>query len=70
MAITYTRTLPNLTLATRAAAYAKLSLLLSHISGLGTDLLSLSIDTTTRVVTVILTNPIDDPDQREHCGLE
>lgn len=69
MAITYTRTLPNLTQATRAAAYQKLSLLCSHIDTLGTDLLSVSIDTVTRVVSVTVTNPID-VDERDHFGLD
>lgn len=69
MAVTYTRTLPNLNQATRTAAYNKLSLLCSHISILGTDLLSVSIDTTTRIVSVTVTNPID-PEQRDHFGLD
>ena len=69
MAETYTRTLPNLTRATRAVAYERLSRLLSHIDSLGTDLLSISVDTVTRVVTVVVTNPID-ADQRDHFGLD
>lgn len=66
---TYTRTLPNLNAATRHAAYQKLALLCSHIESLNTDLLSVSVNTTTRVVSVELTNPIS-ADQRDHFGLD
>ena len=66
---TYTRTLPNLNAATRAAAYEKLALLCTHIRVLNSDILSISIDTATRVVTVVLTNPID-ADQRDHFGVD
>jgi hypothetical protein len=69
MSFTYTRTLPNLTLATRAAAYAKLALLCSHVVNLGTDLLGISIDTTTRVVSATVTNALD-ADERDHFGLD
>ena len=65
---TYTRVLPNLTVATRLAAYEKLSLLLSHLMPLGVDLLSLSIDVPTRTLTVILTDPLPN-DQLDHLGL-
>lgn len=65
----YTRTLPNLNAATRAAAYAKLAVLCSHLTSLGTDLLSISIDVPTRVVSVEVTNPLD-ADERDHFGLD
>lgn len=68
MATTYTRVLPNLTAATRAAAYEKLSLLLSHLVPLSVDLLSVAIDVPTRTVTVILTAPLPD-EQLDHLGL-
>jgi hypothetical protein len=65
----YTRTLPNLTRATRLAAYERLSSLFSHLPSFdGVDLLSLSIDPETLVVTVTLTNPLPD-EQLEHLGL-
>lgn len=69
MPSTYTRTLPNLTQATRSQVYERLSSLLSHLEHLNTDLLSVSIDVPTRVVTAVLTNPID-LDQRNHFGLD
>lgn len=70
MSTTYVRVLPNLNAATRFAAYQKLSLLFSHIEQLDTDLLSLVVDPALRTVTVTLTNPIADRDQRAHLGLE
>lgn len=70
MATTYVRQLPNLNLATRQVAYEKLSLLCSHALNLGTDLLSVVVDTVALTVTVTLTNPVDDPEQRKHLGLE
>lgn len=68
MATTYNRVLPNLTAATRAAAYEKLSMLLGHLGPLGVDLISVSIDVPTRTVTVVLTAPLPD-EQLEHLGL-
>ncbi len=65
---TYTRTLPNLTRATRAKAYEGLSMLLSHLDALNVDLLSVSIDTTTRVVTVV-TNADIPTEQLIHFGV-
>lgn len=66
---TYQRTLPNLTRATRLAVYERLSSLFSHLPAFdNVDLLSISIDTTTRVVTVTLTNPLPD-EQLDHLGL-
>lgn len=66
---TYTRTLPNLNAATRHAAYQKLALLCTHIENLNTDLLSVSINTSTRVISVELTNPLS-AEQRDHFGLD
>lgn len=70
MATTYTRTLPNLNLNTRRIVYERLSTLMLHLENLGTDILSISIDVPTRVLTVTLTNPIADLGQRQHLGLE
>lgn len=65
---TYQRVLPNLTQATRNAAYEKLSLLCNHLPNLGVDLVSISIDVPTRTITVVLTDPLRD-DQLDHLGL-
>jgi hypothetical protein len=70
MAITYTRTLPNLTQTTRRAAYGKLSNMVGHMAegALGSDLISISIDTVTRIITVVVTNQLDS-DNLEYWGL-
>ncbi len=70
MAVTYVRQLPNLNAATRAKAYELLARLCTHIDALGTDLLSIVVDPAALTVTVTLTQPIGDRDQREHLGLE
>jgi len=64
----YTKTLPNLTKASRAAAYQKLSTLLSHLDPMDNDLISVSIDVPTRVVTVVVANAFTN-DELDHFGM-
>ena len=64
----YTKTLPDLSKETRAKAYEGLEILLSHLDAMNNDLLSVSIDTLTRIVTVSTTNALND-DELDHFGL-
>lgn len=70
MPTTYVRQLPNLNAATRAVAYERLARLCSHIEALNTDLLSIVVDTALFTITVTLTQPIVEANQRVHLGLE
>ena len=66
---TYTRVLPNLTQSTRRAVYEKLTVLFSHLSAYGIDLLALTIDVPTRTLTVTLTDPIPSLAEQRHVGV-
>lgn len=67
-ATTYTRVLPNLTKATRRAAYKRIILLLEHLEAFDIDLLSITFDAPTRTVSITLTDPVP-VDNIDHLDL-
>ena len=64
----YTKTLPDLTKATRAKAYERLSALFSHMDAMNMDITSLTIDPLTRIITVTVSRALTD-DELDHFGM-